>query len=55
MKLKIITIGSFLVTVGGLAMVLSIWTNSVVFEPTLPPILAMSVGSVMMVIGLLMS
>ena len=52
MKLKIITIGSFFVIAGGLTVLLYIVTNSIIFEPTFPPILAMSAGGILMAIGL---
>ena len=54
MKFGIINIGSFLVIVGGIYILLSIATNTVIFEPTFPPILAMSVGGLLLVAGLLL-
>ena len=54
MKYKIINIGSFLIIVGGIYILLSIMMNTVIFEPTFPPILAMSVGGLLLVTGLLL-
>ena len=54
MKYRIINFGSFLVIVGGIYILLSIVTNAVIFELTFPPILALSVGGLLLVAGLVL-
>ena len=54
MGIKIAAIGAFLTIIGSITIALSLTTDAAVFQPLAPPLLALVVGGLLLVVGLIL-